>query len=65
MEFKDWLKQAAIEKPELSEFVTKLNSFFTDAGFNAAEFEKKVASGLKKIDSDITNSINPQINATG
>ena len=41
MEFKDWLTQTKTEKPDLTEFITKLDPFFTDSGFNANEFEKK------------------------
>ena len=39
MEFKDWLTQTKTEKPDLTEFITKLDPFFTDSGFNANEFE--------------------------
>lgn len=63
MEFKDWLTQTKTEKPDLTEFITKLDPFFTDSGFNANEFEKKVGSGLKKVDTDIANSLIPQPNA--
>ena len=63
MEFKDWLIQTKTEKPDLADFITKLDSFFTDSGFNANEFEKKVGIGLKKVDTDIANSLNPQTNA--
>jgi hypothetical protein len=64
MVFKDWLTQIKSDKPELSDFITKLDPFFTDTGFNASEFEKRILIGLKKVDTDINNSINPQSNVT-
>ena len=62
MNFKDWLTQAKSEKPELDEFLTKINPFFTDAGFNGLEFEKRVTTGLKNIDTEISKSLIPESN---
>jgi hypothetical protein len=63
MDFKSWLAQTKIDEPELNAFITKLDPFFTDAGFNGIEFEKKVLLGLMKINSDIDETLKPETDA--
>jgi hypothetical protein len=46
-ELKDWITGLKSEKPELNEFVTKLEKFISDTGFNASKFEKAVEIGLQ------------------
>jgi hypothetical protein len=46
-ELKDWINELKTEKPELKDFVTKLEGFITDTGFNALKFEKAVDIGLQ------------------
>lgn len=47
VELKDWITGLKTEKPELNDFVTKLEGFISDAGFNASKFEKAVETGLQ------------------
>lgn len=46
-ELKDWITRLKTEKPELNDFVTKLEGFISDTGFNALKFEKAVETGLQ------------------
>ena len=61
MNFNKWLITIS-DKPELSDFIIKIKPFFTDAGFNGPEFERRVDLGLRQIDIDITNSLKPNDN---
>jgi hypothetical protein len=63
MEFKEWLLQTKKDKPELDDFISKLETFFGDSGFNAAEFERKISLGINKIDSEVDNSLKNDVNA--
>lgn len=57
MEFKDWLTQTKTDKPDLADFLTRADKFFPDTGFNAPEFEKALKNGLRKIDSEVEDSL--------
>lgn len=57
MDFKQWLLQTKLDKPELSDFITKLDSFFTETGFNSTDFERKIDLGLNKIEKDIETTL--------
>ena len=48
MDFKNWLRQTKIDKPDLNLFIAKLEPFFTDTGFIGLVFEKKINLGLTK-----------------
>lgn len=63
MDFRSWLTQTKIDEPDLDEFITKLEPFFTDTGFNGLVFERKVTSGLQKMDTDIDELLKPESNA--
>ena len=63
MDFKSWLCQIKLDKPNLDAFITKLEPFFTDAGFNGFEFEKKVTLRLQKLNDEIDESLKPISNA--
>jgi len=63
MNFQEWIALTKSDKPELNDFITKLEPFFSDAGFNATEFERKVTVGLNAIDKKITDALNNQPNA--
>lgn len=52
-ELKDWIAGLKTEKPELNNFVTKLEGFISDTGFNASKFEKAVEAGLQKKEEEI------------
>ncbi len=52
-EIKDWLSITKQEKPELSDFITLLESYFSEAGFNASEFEKVVDTDLKSVENQV------------
>jgi hypothetical protein len=60
MEFKTWLDQIKIEEANLERFITKLEPFFSDSGFNGLEFERKVTIGLQKIDIEIDELLKPE-----
>lgn len=47
-ELKDWIAGFKSEKPELNDFVTKLEGFISDTGFNTSKFENAVNIGLQK-----------------
>lgn len=52
-ELKDWIIELKTEKPELSDFVSKLEAYISDTGFNAAKFDKAVENGLQKKEEEI------------
>ncbi len=52
-ELKDWITAFKTEKPKLNDFVTKLEGFISDTGFNAAKFEKAVETGLQKKEEEV------------
>ena len=62
MDFKNWLANLKIDEPKLDSFITKLDPFFTETGFNGNEFEKKVHLGIRKIDLDIDKLLKPEPN---
>jgi hypothetical protein len=53
IELKDWITGIKTEKPELNDFVTKLEGFISDTGFNATKFEKAVEIGLQKKEEEV------------
>lgn len=53
VELKDWITRLKTEKPELNDFITKLESFISDTGFNTSEFEKAVETGLQKKEEEV------------
>jgi len=62
MDFKSWLTQTKIDEPKLSAFITKLDPFFTEIGFNGTEFERRITFSLRKLDSDIDELLKPETN---
>jgi|LSQX01.1.fsa_nt_gb hypothetical protein len=56
-ELKDWIAELKTEKPEQSDFITKLEAFISDTGFNAVKFENAVKSGLQKKEEEITKTL--------
>ena len=62
MDFKSWLLQTKIDEPDLAVFITKLEPFFIDSGFNGLQFEKKINIGLRKFDNDIDELLKPESN---
>ena len=57
MEFKDWLSHTKTDVLELAEFISKIEPFFIESGFNASEFEKRVAIGVNTIDKQVEKSL--------
>ncbi len=53
IELKDWITELKTVKPELSDFITKLESHISDTGFNIAKFEKAVETGLQKKEEEV------------
>lgn len=56
-ELKDWIAELKAEKPEQSDFITKLEAFISDTGFNAVKFENAVKNGLQKKEEEITKTL--------
>lgn len=52
-ELKDWIAILKTEKPELNDFVEKLERFISDSNFNASKFENAVNIGLQKKEEEI------------
>lgn len=52
-ELKDWIAILKTEKPELNDFIVKLEGFISDSGFNASKFENAVNIGLQKKEDEI------------
>lgn len=52
-EINDWLNTTKQEKPELSDFITLLESYFSEAGFNASDFEKAVDTDLNSMEKQV------------
>ncbi len=52
-EIKDWLSITKQEKPELTGFITLLERYFSEDGFNASEFEKAVDADLKSVENQV------------
>lgn len=46
-ELKDWINELKMEQPELSDFITKLEGFISDNGFNTVQFERAIEKGLQ------------------
>lgn len=63
MNYKDWISQTKTDKPELADFITKLEVLISDTGFNASKFENAVENGLKKIETDVTKLFIKEDNA--
>lgn len=53
VDFNKWLNELKSEKPELSNFITKLSPFFSESGFNSTDFEQRVNNGLKQKETEI------------
>lgn len=58
MEFQDWLTKIKADNPSQSDFITRLEAFFSDTGFNVVRFESRINKGLEKIEADVTKSFN-------
>ncbi len=52
-ELNEWITKLKTEKPELNDFITKLEGFISDTGFNATKFEKAVETGLLKKEEEV------------
>lgn len=63
--FNEWLTQLKTEKPQLNDFITKVEPLFSDNGFEIAKFEKAMAAGIKKVETDITEIQKKQNDAQG
>ena len=55
-ELKDWIAEFKTEKLELNDFITKLEGFISDTGFNSAKFEKAVDTGLQRKEEEVRNT---------
>jgi hypothetical protein len=58
-ELKDWIAELKAEKPEQCDFITKLEAFISDTGFNAVKFENAVKNGLQKKEEEIIKIFKP------
>jgi hypothetical protein len=62
MDFKSWLEKEKVDKPDLSPFITRLELLFSETGFKAAVFERKIAAGLREIDLEIDEMLKQDLN---
>lgn len=63
MNYKDWIIKIKTDKPELTDFIMKLEVLISDTGFNTSKFENAVENGLKKIETDVTKLFNKEEDA--
>ncbi len=49
----DWITELKVEKPELNDFITKIEGFISETGFNIVKFEKAVDLGLKEKEEEV------------
>lgn len=52
-EINDWLNTTKQEKSELRCFVNFLETYFSEDGFNASEFEKKIDADLNSMEKQV------------
>ena len=64
MTTKEWLVKTKTENPSLTQFITKLEAFITDAGLNSAKLESAIEVGLSQKESEVKKSLNPDKDAT-
>lgn len=55
-DFKNWIVDVKNDHPTLKPFVTKLDKFFSDSGFNSSAFEKAVNIGLSEAENKAVES---------
>ena len=56
-ELKDWIAGLKTEKPELIDFITKLEGFISEAGFNTSKFDNAVAIGLQRKEEEVRKTL--------
>jgi len=55
MTYNEWIMQVKEDRPELADFINKLEPLISDSGFNSTKFESAVERGLKKVDADFSD----------
>ncbi|MCP1385210.1 hypothetical protein [Runella salmonicolor] len=60
-ELKDWIAGFKIDKPELNDFVVKLEGFISDTGFNTSKFENAVAIGLQRKEEEVIKTFREDV----
>lgn len=60
-ELKDWISGLKTKKPELNEFVTRLEEFISDTGFNTSMFDKTVEEQLQIIEEDVKKNFTADV----
>jgi len=58
----DWLTQTKSDMPELKDFITDVESYFSDTGFNACQHEKALETELKAFQDEVKESLKPEDN---
>jgi hypothetical protein len=64
-DIENWLNNTKQEKPELSDFIMLVESFFSETGFNASAFEKTVTAKLNLLKKHVEKSLEDEENAKG
>lgn len=64
-DFKNWIGQVKTDNPTLEPFITKLDKFFAENGFNSSGFEKAVNLGLTDTEKRTVESFTIQENVKG
>lgn len=58
-----WLDSIKQAKPDLNDFITNAHSYFSDSGFNATDFEKRVDQELAAFENEIKEALKTTDNA--
>jgi hypothetical protein len=65
MNFNTWLEQLKTEMTEIEPFISKLENFFNDRGFDSIGFENRVKTGLelkiKEVDDYLKEKENAEV----
>ena len=63
MSIQEWINQEKTNTPNLSDYLTNIEPYITNTGFNAVLFERRVDNGIRKAESDIEEELKPIPNA--
>lgn len=53
----DWLTQTKTDVPDLKDFISEVESLFSDTGFNASQHEKELETKLKAFHNEVKESL--------
>lgn len=53
VELKDWITELKTEEPELRDFISKLEGFISETGFDILKFENAIETGLQTKEEEV------------